>query len=229
MQPFQYHSQILETFPSLVGGVVLAENIINGPSSEALQREFLAEQTAVLARLGGGSLGQIPALGAWRSAFRKFGVEPTQYRPSSEALLRRLQKKGDIPSINTLVDLGNLISIRYALPIAVIDRGALQGVLSVHFADGTERYTPLHQEDSKTPDVGEVVFTDETKQVMARRWCWRQSQESAAGADTTAILVTLEGHHDTAAEDVQAAINDLTALLQTHTTAICSSYILKSG
>ena len=39
-------------------------------------------------------------------------------RSAAEALLRRLTKQGSIPSINTLVDIGNLVSIRYALPVA---------------------------------------------------------------------------------------------------------------
>jgi DNA/RNA-binding domain of Phe-tRNA-synthetase-like protein len=125
-------------------------------------------------------LSQIPALAAWRSAFRGFDVDPTQYRSASESLLRRLPKKGDIPSINLLVDLGNLVSIRYALPVAVFDTRALQGAVSVHFANGSERYTTLGQSEVDHPEPGEVVFSDETGLVIARRWCWRQSDQSAA-------------------------------------------------
>jgi hypothetical protein len=42
-----------------------------------------------------------------------------------------------------LVDIGNLVSIRYAIPIAVVDRRAAKGVITVHFADGTEHFTNL--------------------------------------------------------------------------------------
>ena len=35
---------------------------------------------------------------------RGFGVDPTQHRTAAEALLRRLTKKGDIPSINMIKD-----------------------------------------------------------------------------------------------------------------------------
>jgi DNA/RNA-binding domain of Phe-tRNA-synthetase-like protein len=229
MTPFQYDPAIKETFTTLVGGVVLAENVTNGPTSDELKALYQAEQQAVLARVGTGSLSEIPSLGAWRTAFRKFNVEPTQYRASAEALMRRLVKKGDIPFINTLVDLGNLISIRYALPVAVIDRRALQGVLTVHFADGTELYTPLNESESKFPEPGEVVFTDESRRVMARRWCWRQSEESAAREDTTEILVTIEGHHPNAAADVQSAVTDLIGLLQKYTGATCSSFVIQSS
>src|SRR5437764_8236679 len=143
MKIFQYHPEILARFPSIVGGVIFAQGMMNGPTPESLQVAFLAEQQATLQRIGNMPLSQVKSLAAWRSAFREFGVDPTQYRSAAEALLRRLTKKGDIPSINLLVDLANLVSIRYALPVAVFDTRALTGTVTVHFPDGSERYTTL--------------------------------------------------------------------------------------
>ncbi len=121
MSTFQYHADILARYPNVVGGVILAHGLTNGPTPERLLTAYQAEQRATLERLGDTPLSKLASLSAWRTAFRTFGVEPTQYRGAAEALLRRLTKKGDIPSINTLVDIGNLVSIRYALPVAVID------------------------------------------------------------------------------------------------------------
>src|SRR6266571_2418940 len=210
---FQYDPAILARFLTVVGGVILAQNMTNGQTPDRLQTMYQAEQQATLQRIGATPLSQIPSLSAWRSAFRGFGVDPTQYRSAAEALLRRLTKKGDIPSINLLVDLGNLVSIRYALPVAVFDTRTLQGTVTVHFADGTERYTTLGQSEVDHPEPGEVVFTDETGLVIARRWCWRQSEPSAAQFDTTNALITVEAHHTTGHRDVQAAMNDLLELL----------------
>jgi len=67
--------------------------------------------------------------------------------------------------------------------------------------------------EAEHPEAGEVIFTDEADAVSARRWCWRQSRASAAGEDTSEILVTVEGHHDGAAADVDGALRDLEALL----------------
>ena len=143
MHGFRYDSQIIERFPNIIGGVLLVRDAANAPSSDALKAAYQAEQQATLTRMGDTPLSKIESLSAWRKAFREFGVDPTQYRSAAEALLRRLTKKGDIPSINTLVDIGNLISIRYALPVAVFDTQHIQGMLTVHFADGTESYTQL--------------------------------------------------------------------------------------
>jgi DNA/RNA-binding domain of Phe-tRNA-synthetase-like protein len=212
MLVFQYHPHIAAQFPSVVGGVIAARGMKNAPTPDALRKEFQEEQHRVAERLGNTPLSEIPALAAWRQAFRKFGVEPTKYRSASEALLRRLTKKDFIPSINTLVDIGNLVSIRYALPVAVFDTAVISGAVTVHFADGTEQYTELGQSEALHPDPGEVVFSDERKMVIARRWCWRQSATSAATVSTTDAIITVEAHHDGGRVDVEAAVADLLAL-----------------
>jgi DNA/RNA-binding domain of Phe-tRNA-synthetase-like protein len=214
---FQYHPDILARYPTIVAGILLASGMKNGPTPESLQTAFQAEQQTVIQRIGDTPLSQLPSLAAWRSVIRSFGVEPTQYRSAAEALLRRLTKKGDIPSINTLVDLANMVSIRYALPCAVFDTRALQGVVTVHFASGTERYTTLKENEVDHPEPGEVVFSDETGLVIARRWCWRQSEDSAAtvGADLSRpcrFIIVVEAHHANALPDVTAALSDLLEL-----------------
>ncbi|HLZ61907.1 MAG TPA: phenylalanine--tRNA ligase beta subunit-related protein [Ktedonosporobacter sp.] len=213
MSTFQYHPEILTRYPGLVGGVILAEGMSNGPTPESLLAAYQAEQQATLQRIGTTPLSQIPSLSAWRSAFRGFNVDPTQYRSAAEALLRRLTKKGDIPSINLLVDLGNLVSIRYALPVAVVDTRMIQGPITVHFADGSERFMDLGQEEVEHPEPGEVIFSDENKMVVARRWCWRQSETSAAQPETTSAIFTVEAHHAGGRRDIEAALTDLQELL----------------
>jgi DNA/RNA-binding domain of Phe-tRNA-synthetase-like protein len=214
---FEYALDIVERFPSVVGGAIHATGLANGASSSELTEAFAAEQAAVLARIGSTPLSELPSLAAWRRVFRAFGVDPTGYRSAAEALLRRLTKQGSIPSINRLVDIGNLVSIRYALPVAVFDLRTLTGGITVRFATGDERFTDLGSGDRETPEPGEVIFTDDADLVCARRWCWRQSAESASGPQTTDILVTVEGHHDGARDDVTAATADLEALLGAHT------------
>ena len=193
--------------------MILARGLQNRPTPPALQALYLDEQKAALERIGSTPLSELPAISAWRSAFRQFGVEPTQYRNAAESLLRRLTKKGDIPSINTLVDMGNLVSIRYALPLAIMDTGMMQGTLTVHFADGTERFTTLGEDVVEHPDPGEVVFSDEAKVIYARRWCWRQSDQSAARETTTDAIITVEAQHLEGRQDVEAALDDLSRLL----------------
>jgi DNA/RNA-binding domain of Phe-tRNA-synthetase-like protein len=209
---FQYHPDILTEFPNIKAGVILGRGLKNGETPPALKDAFFKEQQVVLEQIGDTPLSELPTLAAWRGAFRKFGVNPTKYRSAVEALLRRLTKKGDIPSINTLVDLGNLVSIRYRLPVAVFDVRQLQGAVTVHFARGDERFTPLFETEIEHPEPDEVVFSDPAGLVVARRWCWRQSDESAARPETTDVIICTEAHHENSLEDIQAALADLVSL-----------------
>jgi DNA/RNA-binding domain of Phe-tRNA-synthetase-like protein len=210
---FRYDPDVLERFPTTVGGLLHARGVANGPSSPALTSAFRAEQERALERISDRPVGTLPSIVAWRRAFAAFGVEPTRYRNAAEALLRRLAKHGEIPSVGTLVDIGNLVSIRYALPVAVLDLAGVSGTITVRVAKGSEEFTDLAAGDFEHPDAGEVVFADEKDEVHARRWCWRQSAQSAARPETEEILIAVEGHHETAAADVAAALADLEHLL----------------
>lgn len=210
---FQYHPDVLDRYPNLRAGVILVNGLHNATTPGSLRQIYSQEQCTVIERIGQSPLSEMPSLAAWRAAFRLFGVDPTQYRSAVEALLRRLTKKGDIPCINTLVDLCNLVSIRYALPIAAFDLRALQLPVTVRFASGSERYTPLGEALLEYPQPGEVIFADQIGLVIARRWCHRQSEQSAAQLDTTQALLTVEAHHTEAEKDIQMAVDDLLSLL----------------
>jgi DNA/RNA-binding domain of Phe-tRNA-synthetase-like protein len=196
--------------------VIHATNLSNGPSPPALLEEYRAEQRAASERLEATAIADLPSIAAWRRAFARFGAKPTQHRNAAEALLRRLAKHGDIPTINTLVDIGNLVSIRYAMPVAVFDQAHIAGSTTVRFATGAELFTDLGSTDSVHPDPGEVIFVDSNNVVSARRWCWRQSAQSATSTITVEALIVVEGHHDTAGRDVESALTDLTSLLASH-------------
>lgn len=213
---FRYDPAIIERFPAVVGGLIHATGVHNGPTPSRLAAAFHDETLAVRARIGETPLSELPTLAAWRKVFRGFGVDPTQYRSAAEALLRRLTKQGELPSIGTLVDLANLVSIWYELPVAVFDQRGISGGTIVRFAHGGERWADLGSSQTEHPEPGEVIFADEADVVSARRWCWRQSAASGAREDTTEILVTVEGHHDAATHAVIRALTDLEALLSAY-------------
>lgn len=213
---FGYDEAVTQRFPTIRAGVMHATGLDNGPSSARLLEQYGDEQRAVSERLSGTAIAEIPAIAAWRRVFSAFGAKPTQYRCAAEALLRRLAKQGDIPSIRTLVDIGNLVSIRYAMPVAVFDRATTRGSVTVRFAAGTERFTDLGSSETVNPESGEVVFVDDGGVVSARRWCWRQSAQSAASDATAEALIVVEGHHENAEDEVKAALRDLAGLLRVH-------------
>lgn len=222
---FRYHDKIIADFPLLVGGVITAQNLTAAVSPSELAEQYQSEQQSVLANLSDRPLSEIPSIYGWRRAFRKFGANPTKYRSAAEALLRRLTKKGDIPHINLLVDIANLISIRYALPVAVFDTIKMDLPLTVRYSDGSEQFVPLGSNKIDHPLPGEVIFADEQKHIAARRWCWRQSAHSAATPQTHRAVVTVEAQHQDGRSDVELAVNDLVYYLAEYASAECKHTI----
>lgn len=213
---FYYDDAITERFPTIRAGVIYATGLSNGPSPPELLEEYRAEQRAAAERLEVTAIADLPQIAAWRRVFAEFGTKPTRYRNAAEALLRRLLKHGDVPTIGTLVDIGNLVSMRYAMPVAVFDRDKVAEAITVRFATGDEPFADLGSSDTVHPDPGEVVFVDDEGTVCARRWCWRQSAKNATGVSTAGALIVIEGHHDTAGQDVEFALGDLSSLLASY-------------
>jgi DNA/RNA-binding domain of Phe-tRNA-synthetase-like protein len=213
---FRYDPAVLERYPAVRCGVVHALGVANTASSDELRREYRAQQEEARARLRGTPVAEMPSIAAWRRAFTSFGAKPTQHRNAAEALLRRLDKHGDIPSIGTLVDIGNLVSIQHGIPVAVFDLGTTPPPLTVRFADGTETFVDLGSTEGAHPEPGEVVFVDAGGAVAARRWCWRQSAGSATGPGTNEALYVSEALHADAADSVAAAVEELLGLLRRH-------------
>jgi DNA/RNA-binding domain of Phe-tRNA-synthetase-like protein len=210
---FRYSDDVISAFPATRGGVIHARGLENTISPSSLDQRYRAEQAQARDAIGDMPLSEIPSLKAWRATFSGFGVKPTQYRNAAEALLRRLIKQGDIPAINPLVDLANMVSIRWRMPVAVFDQAVATGLTTVRFAQGQEQFTDLGSDSPTNPEPGEVVFVDEAGLVSARRWCWRQSDQSAARATTVEALITVEGQHPDAPADVAGATQDLLDLL----------------
>src|SRR5690606_9817125 len=66
---------------------------------------------------------------AVRAMYRRFGVDPTRTRPSSEALLRRVRKGESLPRINTIVDICNWCSLEFQVPYGLYDLSKVDGAI----------------------------------------------------------------------------------------------------
>ena len=98
--------------------------------------------------------GQIAAV---RGLQKSFGFDPTRYRPSSEALLRRVLKGQGLYHINTAVDVNNLCSLEFLLPMCIYDLRHVKGQVRVRVGEPGEEY----------PGIGRQVFSAENKVIIA--------------------------------------------------------------
>lgn len=89
------------------------------------------------------SLPLSPAVKAMRLLFRAAGCDPTRYRPSSEALLRRIVRGEEIPEIHPLVDLSNTLSAELAAPCCVMAEGTFEPPFVLRSGRPGEGYVSL--------------------------------------------------------------------------------------
>lgn len=206
---FRHAPEIWRDFPRLVPGVLIAEGITAGASVDG---QVARLHDAAASRLAGVSEGALPEIQAWRRAFSRMGLKPTQYRCAAESLLRRFRQEGTLPRIHPLVDLCNAASLASAIPVAVFDLARVDASLEVRRASGAETYLTFAGE-REHPEPGEVIFADAAAHAHARRWSNRQSGLSAVQPATSAVLIVAEAFHDTAATDVQQLTETLAAAL----------------
>src|SRR5207248_1072873 len=96
-------------------------------------------------------------IAAVRGLQKSFGFDPTRYRPSSEALLRRVLKGQGLYHINTAVDVNNLCSLEFLLPMCIYDLRQVKGQVRVRVGELGEAY----------PGIGRQVFSAENKIIIA--------------------------------------------------------------
>jgi DNA/RNA-binding domain of Phe-tRNA-synthetase-like protein len=97
------------------------------PTPDGLLAEAATLYAELRERHGGMAPAEIPGVASARALWKALGLDPTKNRPSSEKLLRRVLKGGELPRINSLVDAANLASLRHLLPVGLYDRSALRG------------------------------------------------------------------------------------------------------
>ena len=108
-----------------MGAAVLAD-VKNSEHNDALWQDIEAFLADYRQRFTPESIKEMPAIEATREAYRRCGKDPSRYRPSGEALIRRTLKGHQLYQVSTLVDLINLASIAYGYSIGGFDADKIQ-------------------------------------------------------------------------------------------------------
>ena len=95
--------EVFDLFPGYTRGVVLAFDVVNGASPHDLITILRDAEASLRERLSLEEVAVHPKIGPWREAYRSFGAQPSKFRSSIEAMVRRVLRDQEIPLINTLV------------------------------------------------------------------------------------------------------------------------------
>lgn len=132
-----------------------------------------------------------PHIIIWREAFKKIGISPSKYYSSIEALLRRVLKSGEVPRINPVVDMYNAISLKYLVPMGGHALEPIEGEIFLGFAKGDEPFYPMDSGELEKAEKDEVVYKDQ-KEVLTRRWVWRQCNKDKVTEETKRIFIPVD-------------------------------------
>jgi lysyl-tRNA synthetase class 2 len=98
------------------------------------------------------------------------------------------------------------------VPVGGDDISKVEGNIGLTFARGDEPFTPLNSEETETTKEGEVVYTD-SKEVLCRRWNWRECDKTKMTENTEEVLLVVEGLPPVSKEEVQRIIEELSTLI----------------
>ncbi len=130
----------------VVLGLVRAEPVAVAPAGPELEADLEALRAELASRHAGRSASEISGLHPARELYRSFGIDPTKTRPSSEALLRRVLRGDPLPRVLNAVDVGNLCSVRFLLPLGLYDAGKIRGAATLRRGGAEESYTGIRKD-----------------------------------------------------------------------------------
>ncbi len=117
-------------FSSHVSGykvIVLEADVKNSETTPQLKAEMEALCRSMCDVMEIADINKRPAIAATRAAYKACGKDPNRYRPSQEQLHRRVLRGLGLYNVNSVVDLGNVLSLMTGDSVGIFDRDKLRG------------------------------------------------------------------------------------------------------
>ena len=176
--------------PSVALGCVTA-HVRTGDSSLELLAELDLCEGGILKTADPRAILEAPAISATRAGYRALGKDPARYRGSAEALLRRIISGKHFPSINSVVDIINLVSVESRLPIGLYDLASVQADIVFRIGRRGETYKGIGKFDLNLEDL--PVFCDAAGPHGSPTSDSERTMVTASTESVAAILISFGG------------------------------------
>lgn len=198
--------RVAEAAPEMALGCVQA-GVRTAPGSEALWAEMRA--AAADAAADPAEPSARPPVAATRELYRRLGKDPSRYRGSPEALLRRSRAGKELYRIHNVVDVINLVSLRTLMPIGLYDVARLRPPVTLRRGAAGEAYDGIGKEQLNLEAL--PVLADAEGPFGSPTSDSRRTSVTAGTGEVIAVIfgVTSRG-------DLQRAMEMLSSLLRTH-------------
>lgn len=175
--------------PSFAGIAVMAK-VRNTAFSEELWKKIDEFTDYYRSNYTVDSIKEMKTIHATREAYKKCGKDPSRYRPSGEALCRRILRGLPLYQIDTLVDLINLVSIRYGYSIGGFDVDKIMGdSLVLGIGEAGEPYEGIGRGELNIE--GMPVYRDAIGGIGTPT---SDHERTKLGVETTHLLTIINGY-----------------------------------
>lgn len=194
--------------------LALSCDVCNSEPDERLWQEIADEEKAVRETVKLGQINKWLPIQATRQAYKRLGKDPNRYRPSSEALRRRILRELPLYKVDTLVDLINLVSIRSGYSIGGFDVDKIAGgSLVLGVGREGEIYHGIGRGELNI--AGLPVYRDAVGGIGTPT---SDEERTKIGLDTTHLLMIINGY--SGLEGLEAAGKYAVGLLSKYVSAI---------
>lgn len=208
---FIVEQQVFAALPEACFGVVIAKGIDNTKPYPAIASMLEEGVRAAERRYAEQPVKEDLLVLPYRQAFAQLSINPNKFMSSIEAMLTRVSKGKGLPSINPIVDIGNALSLKYALPMGAHDIAKLGGAdIEVRFSREGDTFLPFGETTPETMPAGELVYAAGSA-IRTRRWIWRQSELGKIDESSRDIFFPIDGFANANKEAVMTARDELAA------------------
>ncbi len=190
----------------------IVEGINNKESTPEFESYLEQETNGLLRDLTSEKIKNDPILQGFRLLHQRADVSNRKNISAAENLLKMLLKHGQLPRINLLVDIYNLVSVKTRLSLGAHDLQKLGGDVHLKLTTGTERFWPIGTNELSPVKPGEYAYVDDDNDIICRLEV-RQVEKTKVLPDTTACFFIVQGNPATSPACLQAACAELIELI----------------
>lgn len=209
---FSVSKEVFKKMDNVCFGIVAAKGINNEKNAEVTELlKNSIESTEI--KFQDKRVKEVEEIVYYRDSFMKLGINPNKFMSSIEAIITRVAKKKGLPNINSIVDLGNAVSLKYLVPLGAHDIDSAEEDIYLRFSRKGDIFIPFGENEAECLEDGELIYAVGNK-VKTRRWIWRQSEQGKITKESKNIFFPIDGFKDKNYNNVINARDELAELLK---------------
>ncbi len=209
MISIQISDSIRNVCPEIRLGVISCE-LINSPSNADMWLEIEHEVNTIRQHFKLDEINKRNEIRATRLIYKNLGKDPNRYRPSAEALCRRIVRNLGLYRVNTLVDIINFVSIRSGFSIGCFDLELIKGNLSLGVGNENEEFEAIGRGQLNVS--GLPIYRDSIGGIGTPT---SDSERTKISEKTTQAIIIINDYGNS--PNLEAAVNHSLDLLKKYT------------